>query len=67
MYIVFMYSAPYNGQILIKLELSWQILEKHWKIKLNENSSSGSRVVSRGRTHRHEEVQNRLSQFCEHA
>jgi len=36
----------------MKLEFSRQIFEKYSNIKFHENSSSGSRVVPRGRTDR---------------
>ena len=34
----------------MKLEFSWQILEKYSTIEVHENPSSGSRVVPRGQT-----------------
>ena len=40
-------------------------LEKSSNIKLNENLSSGSRVVPCGRTDIHDEANSRFSQFCE--
>jgi len=45
-------------EILIKLEFSRQkdIFEKYSNIKFYENPSSGSRVVSCGRTDRHDET-----------
>ena len=45
-----MYSTRFSCQILMKLEFSQQIFEKHSKIKSHENPSSGSRVVLCGRT-----------------
>jgi len=52
-------------------EISVQIFEKSSHIKLYENSSSGSRVVTcgqtDGRTDKHDEVDRRFSQFCERA
>jgi hypothetical protein len=34
-------------------------------MKFHENSSSGNRVVPCGQTDRHDEANNRFSQFCE--
>jgi len=45
---VFMLSARYCCQTLIKYEFSQQILEKYWNIKFNKYMSSGSRAVSCG-------------------
>jgi len=45
-----MQSTRYSGQILLKLEFSWQIFEKYANVKFHENQSGGSRVVSCGRT-----------------
>jgi hypothetical protein len=44
-----MQSTPYACQILIKLEFSLQIFEKHTNVKFQENSCSGSRPVPRAR------------------
>jgi hypothetical protein len=59
----------YLCQVLIKLELSRQIFEKYWYVKLHENPFSGSRVVpwwqTDGRTDRRDEVNTRFWQFCE--
>jgi len=52
---------------LMKLEFSRQIFENYPNIKFRENSSSGSRVVSCGRTDRRDEANSRFSQFCERA
>ena len=46
--LILMWSTIYFCQILLKLETSWQIFEKHSNIKFHENPSSGSRVVSWG-------------------
>ena len=65
---VFMQSTRYSCQTLIKLEISRQILEKPSNIKFNENPSSGSRVVPRGRTDRRTDTTKLIvtfSQFCE--
>jgi hypothetical protein len=43
-------SSSYSCQTLRKLELSGQIFEKYTNINFNENPSSVSRVVPRGRT-----------------
>ena len=34
----------------MKLELFWQIFEKFWNIKFNENPLSGSQIVPHGRS-----------------
>jgi hypothetical protein len=47
---VCMYSAGYCWQIVMNLEFSGQIFEKHSNAKFHENPSSGSRVVTYGRT-----------------
>jgi hypothetical protein len=47
---VFMQSACYSCQILMKRELRQQIFEKFWNIRFHENPSIGSRVVSFGQT-----------------
>jgi len=44
----------------MKLEFSRQIFEKYSNIKFHENTSSGSRVVSCGRTDRHDEIKKSL-------
>ena len=41
----------YSCQILTKLELLRQIFKAYSNTKINENPSSGSRVVSYGRVH----------------
>jgi len=41
---VFTWSTCYSCQILMKLEFSRQIVEKHYNVKFHENSSCGSRV-----------------------
>ena len=48
-------------QILMELEFSLQIFEKHSNIKFHENLSGGSRVVPCGRTDGHEEYNSRYS------
>ena len=45
-----MYSNRYSCQILMKLEFSRQIFRKYSNVKLHENASRGSRVVSCERT-----------------
>jgi len=49
------------------LEFSLNIFEKCPNIKVYENPFSESRVVSCGRTDRHNEVNSSFSQFCERA
>jgi len=51
----------------MKIEFSRQIFEKYSNIKFHENSASESRVFPRGRTERHDEANNRISQFYERA
>jgi hypothetical protein len=46
---VFMSSTRYSCHILMILEFSRQIFEKHSNTKFNEDASSGSRVVPCGR------------------
>jgi hypothetical protein len=48
----------------MKLEFSGPIFEKYSNIKFNENPSSGNRVVSRGKTDRHDEANSHLSHFA---
>jgi hypothetical protein len=45
-----MQSTRYSCQILMELEHSRQIFEKHSNIKPHKNPSSGSRVIPCGRT-----------------
>jgi len=45
-----MSSTGYSCPILMTLEFSKQIFEKYSNVKFHENTSSGSRVVSCGRT-----------------
>jgi len=67
-----MLSARYSLQILMKLEISPQILKKYRNIKFYENSFSGRRVVPCGWTEEqterqigsHDEVNSHFSQFC---
>ena len=40
----------YSPQILMEIEFSRQIFQKHTNIKFHENPSSGSRVVACGQT-----------------
>jgi len=58
--LVFKRSTRYSCVIFMKLELSWQISEKHSPIKFHENPSNGSRVVpygeTDGRRDRHDET-----------
>jgi hypothetical protein len=59
----------------MKLEFLRQIFEKYSNIKFHENPSSGSQIVTCGRTDeqtgrqtdRHDEANSRFSQFCERA
>jgi len=48
--LVFMYSARYSCQILMKLEFSQHIFEIYSNYKFHENSSSVRQVVPCGRT-----------------
>jgi hypothetical protein len=49
----------------MKLEFSWQIVEKYNKIY--ENPSSGSRVVPHGWLERYAKANSHILQFCEHS
>jgi hypothetical protein len=40
-------------------------LKKYSNVKFHENPFSGSRVIPGGRTDEHDEINNRISQFCE--
>jgi hypothetical protein len=52
----------------MKLEFSRQIFEKCSIIKFHENPSSVNKAVpSDGQTNRHDQANNRFSQFCERA
>ena len=66
-----MWSIRYSCQILMKLELPGQILEKTLKYKISRKSFRGRRIVHCGRkdrqTDRHDEVDSRFSQFCDSA
>jgi hypothetical protein len=67
-----MQSARYSCQIFMKLEFSRLFFfKKYSNTKFQKNTSSGSRVVSCGRTDRRtngdDEVNNRFSQYCERA
>jgi len=44
----------------------WTVFEKFSNIKFHENPSSGGRVPRRW-TDKHDEANNRFSQFCERA
>jgi hypothetical protein len=54
----------HSRQILMKLEYSQNIFEKFSNIKFHENPSSGSRVVTCGRTVRHNKVNSISSHIC---
>ena len=60
-----MQSTRYSCQILMNVEFPRQIFEKYSHVKFHENPPSGSRVVPCGQTDRHDEANNRFSQFCE--
>jgi len=51
----------------MKVEFSRQIFGKYSNNNFHENTFSGSRVVPRGQTDRHEEASSPFSQFCESA
>jgi len=65
--LVFMYSARYSCQILMKLEFSRPIFEKHPNIKFHENLSSRRWNVPREQTDRHDKANSRSLQTCERA
>jgi len=56
------FNSGFKG--LIKLEFSRQILEKYSNIKFPDSPSSGSRVVPRRRTDRHDEANSRFPKVC---
>jgi hypothetical protein len=69
-----MSNTSYTFQILMKLEFSRHIFEKYSKHHITRKTfqwetSCSMRTAGRpdGRTHRHEEANSRLSQFCERA
>jgi hypothetical protein len=64
--LVYIWSAPYTSQTIMKLELSRQIFEKCSNTKFHENTSGGSGAVPCARADRHEVNSRRLSQFWEH-
>ena len=57
--------------IIFGFELTFNFLyrfsKKNFKYEVNENPSSGSRVVPCGRTGENDEANSRFSQFCERA
>jgi hypothetical protein len=63
--LVFMQSACYSSQILMKLEFSPQIFEKYSNIKFHENSPVGIKLFHADGMTRQDEANNRFSQFCE--
>jgi hypothetical protein len=66
--LVFMWSTTvYFCPIFMKLEFSKKNFLKSSNIKVNENPSSGSRVVPCGRTDAQDETNSRFSQFWERA
>ena len=60
-----MCRARYYCQNLMKLEFCRQIFKKYSNIKFHKNPSSGYRVISCGRTHKHDEDDGPFSRFCE--
>ena len=48
-------------------ETSGKFYEKYSDIELDENPSSGSRVVPCGETDRHDKANSHFSKFCERA
>jgi hypothetical protein len=58
-------NIRYSCPILVKLD--FEVFEKCPSIKFHENPSSGSLIVSCGRTDRHDRTNSRCSQFCERA
>jgi hypothetical protein len=57
-------GSRHSRQILMTVERSRLIFEKHSNIKLHENPFSASRVVPCGRTHRHDENNVALRSFA---
>jgi len=58
-------STRYSCHVLMNLEFSRQIVERHSNVKFRENSPSGSQVTPWG--HTHYTANSRFSQFCERA
>ena len=67
MYVGFHVCTRYSCQTLMKLKFSRQIFEKHSNIKLHGNLSSGSRVVSCGRTDRQTDMTKLIVAFRDFA
>src|SRR5215469_10565696 len=67
--LVLTYSTSYTCQILMILEYSRQIFEKHSNINFQKNPPNGSRVVPCGHkeTDRHDGANSRLPQFLRQA
>jgi len=67
--LVFMSSALYPSQSLIRLDVSRHIFGKPSNIKFYENPSNGSRVITYvqtdGPTYRHDKANSSFSQFWE--
>ena len=61
-----MQCSLYSCPILLKLEFSRHIFEKHSKINFHETPSRGRRFVPCGQTGKHNEANSSFSQFCEH-
>jgi hypothetical protein len=53
--------------VVVKVSKNTQNTQKYSNIKFHENPFSGNRVVTCGRTDRHDEASSRFSQFCEGA
>jgi hypothetical protein len=59
--------AGYCCQILMKVEFSRQIFDKHSAVKFHEDPPSGSGVVPYGRTDTHDEANSRFLRFYQRA
>ena len=59
-----MLSTRYTCRILIKLEFSRQIFEKVSNIKFNQNSFSGSRVISCEQINERTDMTKLMVAFC---
>jgi len=62
---LYFYLTLESHQTLMDLEFSEQIFVDHSNVKFRENRSSGSEVVPRGWTDRHDEANGSFWQLCE--
>jgi hypothetical protein len=62
--LVFAWSTRHYCLILMKIEFSRQIFEKHSNIKFNEDPSGGSRVIPCGQKDGRADMTQRIVEFC---